>query len=388
MMPSPSVATILADHVSLSTSCIDRLYVNEYVPRLQSSGQGCVFLCDHRGNRIASPAAFRPLHDRFVQSITAFGQRHVVPIVQFERGQRKDDLAAQYGARFHAAEGVVFIGVAQERQFSFKATKHVVPPHAVHFSFSRQSVAVNHYYFYIQDAEWGPPFIKVGTYVPYPVRVCLNGNEWLKQQVRQEAIPFDSLDNGFLWCADPDRLQQLADSLGPANVQAFFDRWLERLPWPLTPTDRAAVYRHRLSIWQLEMSLTQVFTTPVYGRYFFEAVIRDNLDLGRPDRVSLLFPTRLRRNTPPPDLGYKTRVITYGRGPQPARRVHALPRQAVLQRAARFTYGDHHQRPTRLPANQRSGHLAAPASGRSADQRQAIGRRARRRWRDTCPFVL
>jgi hypothetical protein len=53
----------------------------------------------------------------------------------------------------------------------------------------------------------------------------------------------------------------------------------------------------------------------VYGRYFFEAVIRDNLDLGRPDRVSLLFPTRLRRNTPAPDLGYKTRVITMGVAP-------------------------------------------------------------------------
>jgi hypothetical protein len=63
------------------------------------------------------------------------------------------------------------------------------------------------------------------------------------------------------------------------------------------------------------MSLTQVFTTPVWRRHFFEAVIRDNLDLGRPDRVSLLFPTRLRRNTPPPELGYKTRVITYGVAP-------------------------------------------------------------------------
>ena len=314
-MPSPNVATILRDHVSLSTSCIDRLYLNGYVPKLQSTGQLCAFLCDHLGNQIASPAAFRPLHDRFVQAISAFAEQQLVPIVQFERGQRKDDVAAQYRARYHALEGVVFIGVAQERQFSFKATKHIVPPHAVHFAFSRQSVAVNQYYFYLHDAEWGPAFIKLGTYVPYPVRVCLNGNEWLKQQLRKEAIQFDSLDNGFLWCADPDRLQQLADALNPADVQAFFDRWLERLPWPLTATDRAAGYRHRLSIWQLEMSLTQVFTTPVYGRHFFETVIRDNLDLGRPDRVSLLFPTRLQRNTPPPNLGYKTRVITMGVAP-------------------------------------------------------------------------
>src|SRR5262249_29659754 len=51
------------------------------------------------------------------------------------------------------------------------------------------------------------------------------------------------------------------------------------------------------------------------GRHFFEAVIRANLDLGRPDRVSLLFPIRFTRRTPPPSLGYKTRVITYGVAP-------------------------------------------------------------------------
>jgi hypothetical protein len=156
-----------------------------------------------------------------------------------------------------------FVGVAQERQFSFKATKHITPPHAVRFSFSRQSVAVIHHYFYLHDADWGPAFIKIGSYLPYPVRVCLNGNEWLKRQLCKEAIPFGSLDNGFRWCADPQRLQDLADSLRPTDVQAFFDRWLEQLPWPLTMVDRAAGYRHRLSIWQLEMSLTQVFTTPI-----------------------------------------------------------------------------------------------------------------------------
>jgi hypothetical protein len=314
-MPSPSVATILRDHVSLSSACIDRLYLNGYVPKLQSCGQVCAFLCDHLGNQIPSPAAIRPLHDRFVQAVATFAEQQQVPVVPFERGQRKDEVAASYRNRFRAAEGVVFIGVAQERQWSFKATKHLEPPHLVHFSFSRQTVAVKQYYFYLQDAEWGPAFIKVGTYLPYPVRVCLNGHEWLKQQLRKAAIPFESLDNGFRWCAEADRLQHLADALGPAEVQAFFDRWLERLPWPLTAADRAAGYGHRLSIWQLETSLTQVFTQPVYGRQFFEAVIRDNLDLGRPDRVSLLFPTRLQRNTPPPDLGYKTRVITAGVAP-------------------------------------------------------------------------
>src|SRR5207249_4111158 len=102
------------------------------------------------------------------------------------------------------------------------------------------------------------------------------------------------------------------DALSPADVQAFFDRWSHRLPWPMTTTERTAGYDHRLAICQLEISLTQVFNRPVQGRHFFEAVIRENLDLGRPDRVRLLFPLRLTRATPPPACGYRTRVITDG----------------------------------------------------------------------------
>jgi hypothetical protein len=311
-MATPNIETIIRDRVTLTIDCIDRLYLNGYVPKLQTSGQLCWFLEHHLGNPIPSPALLRPLHDRFVRDVTTFADAGKIPVVHFERGQRKDDVAAEHRARFTQAEGVVFIGVAQERASAFKARKLTGSERGVLFEFSRQSVAVNHYYFYVQDREWGPAFVKVGTYVPYPVRVCLNGHEWAKQQTRQVGLGCTSLDNGFLACDDPERLQTICDSLGPADVQRFFDRWQAQLPWPLTATDRAAGYQHRLSIWQLEVSRTQVFDQPVQGRHFFEAVIRENLDLGRPDRVSLLFPTRLTRRTPAPPHGYRTRVITTG----------------------------------------------------------------------------
>jgi len=304
-MAIPNIETIIRDHVTLSVDCIDRLYLNGYVPTLQTSGQLCWFLREHLGNPIPSPALLRPLHDRFVRDVTTFADTGTIPVVHFERGQRKDDVAAEHRARFTGREGVVFIGVAQERASAFKARKLYGPEGGVHFDFSRQSVAVNHYDFYLQDPEWGPAFVKVGTYLPYPVRVCLNGHEWAKQQLRHVGIGFRSLDNGFLACDDPARLQATCDGLGPADVQRFFDRWMAQLPWPLTAADRTAGYRHRLSIWQLEVSRTQVFDQPIQGRHFFEAVIRDNLDLGRPDRVSLLFPTRLTRRTPAPAFASK-----------------------------------------------------------------------------------
>jgi len=311
----PNVNDIIRDHISLSITCVDRLYVNGYLPSLQTSGQLCYFLKEYLGNPIPSPALLGPMHDRFVDAVADFAKRQNVPLVQLERGQRKDEIAAAYRAKFDAPEGVVFIGVAQERMRSFKAKKSRGPKGGVHFDFSRQPVFVNHYYFYLQDADWGPAFVKVGSYLPYPVKLCLNGHEWAKQQMRRQRLSFESLDNGFLSCPQPDRLQDICDGLGPQHVQAFFDRWSHRLPWPLSPKDRAGGFRHRLSLWQMEISLTHVFDQPVQGRHFFESLIRDNLDLGRPDRVSLLFPVRTTSRTPPPPHGYRTRVITDGVNP-------------------------------------------------------------------------
>jgi len=306
---APNIADIIRHHVSLEVRCLDRVYLHAYMPKLQTSGGLCYFLHDYLGHPVPSPALLKPRHDRFVAAIHAFAEAQRIPLVSFERGQSKDEFVAPYRGRFTAREGVVLIGVAQEKMQSFKGYKR---QGRGLFDFSRQSVAVNHYYFYVQDRDWGPAFLKIGTYLPYPVKLCLNGHEWVKQHLRRDRIRFDSLDNGFLACADPEALQAACDALGPGDIHTFFDRWAHRLPWPMTPAERAAGYDHRLAVCQLEISLTQVFERPVQGRHFFEAVIRENLDLGRPDRVRLLFPLRLTRATPPPAFGYRTRIITDG----------------------------------------------------------------------------
>ena len=312
---TPNVAQLIRDHVSLSNTCIDRLYINGYVPTLQTSGQLCYFLRDHLGNPIPSPALLRPMHDRFVGEVDQMVRCEDVPLVRFKRGQRKDDIANEHRADFGKSEGVVFVGVAQEKMKSFKARKVIGTRGGMYFDFSRQPVAVNHYYFYVHDLEWGPAFVKVGTYLPYPVKLCLNGHEWAKQRLLREGISFESLDNGFLRCEKPERLQEICGELCGLDVQHFFERWSRRLPWPLTPEDRAAGFAHRLSIWQCEVSLTQVFERPVQGRHFFEEVIRENLDLGRPGRVNLVFPGRYSSRIRPPTFGYRSRVITSGVNP-------------------------------------------------------------------------
>jgi len=310
---APTVLELLQNHISLSISCIDRLYINGYVPKLQQPWDLRRFLEQHRGNTFLSPALLKPMSEGLRREVKAL-EKQGIPIVAFERRQRKDEVAAGLHREFEHPSGLVFVGVAQERQSAFGARK-VQQTGRIDFEWSRQSSYVNQYYYYILDEQWGPAFIKVGSYLPYPVKLCLNGHEWAKRQLRADGIAFEALDNGFLSCDDPERLQEICDRLSAEDVTDFFNRWSWRLPWPLTPEDRDAGYDHNLSIWQMEVSLTQVFERPVQGRHFFNQIIRDNLDLGAPERVQLLFPKKTIRSTPAPRRGYNTRVITAGVSP-------------------------------------------------------------------------
>lgn len=159
------------------------------------------------------------------------------------------------------------------------------------------------------DEDFGPLFIKFCSYFPYAAKVCLIGHEWVKRQLAKEGIAFEALDNGVLSCDNPARLQALCDALDSAKIEAVFRKWLSKLPHPFRPEDRAAGYRYALSILQAEFSLTQVLDFPRTGRQFFEQIIRENLDLGRPDRVQLIFGRRITRRTPGT---FRTRVLTEG----------------------------------------------------------------------------
>jgi hypothetical protein len=124
---------------------------------------------------------------------------------------------------------------------------------------------------------------------------------------------FEALDNGFAWCQDPAALQAICDRLGPAGIGALLRKWLRILPHPFTADDIAAGYTYELSILQAEFSLTQVLDKPADGRIFFEQVIRDNLDIGRPDQVALVFGRKvIRRGRFATPGRFRTRVITDG----------------------------------------------------------------------------
>lgn len=305
-----SVGEVLADHVTLEVESIDRLYLNLYIPILQSERGVAFFWRHHRGHQFASSALMAPMSKAFVANIERFAREECIDLVHFRKGQRKEDVAKEYLAKFPLDEGVLFIGKAQEKTKVVRTERRRNPETGATYAWLVNSTAmVNHYYFYCVDRDFGLFFIKLGSYFPYNGKVCLNGHEYAKRQLAKRGIDYEDLDNGFSSCSDPKKLQRICDGLSDKKIQAMIRRWLARLPHPFTREDRRACFVHEISILQAEFALTQVFDRPLSGRVFFEQVIRENLDIGRPEHVQLIFDRRILRPTP---ARFRTRVITDG----------------------------------------------------------------------------
>ena len=309
-------ATLLRDHVTLKCRCIDRIFLQGYVPKLQTVGYVCTFLRWQKKFKIPSSAAFGKIGAAYVKAIHKFAKDNKIPVVQFEKDQNKEEVARPYieAAAREGKDRVVLIGMAQEKASVWRSWKAKGQERAAHphMEWGRQMVFINHFYFYIWDSEWGGTFWKTNAYAPFPIWLWLNGHEWAKRQLEKAGIGYEALDNGFRSCENAAALQRICDRLGPGAVKSFFWRWLERLPSPLSEADLRAGYVYDLAFRQFEISDTCVFDRPQAGRMWFEGVIRDHLDVGRPDQIALVFNRPISCRTPG---RFRTRVLTKGVDP-------------------------------------------------------------------------
>src|ERR1700682_2880618 len=237
---SRNVSEIIREHVTLTVESIDRMYLNVYQPQLQRELGVVGFFRHHRGQAFASSVLMAEMTRTFVARLEAFAKAQEIPVITFQKGQRKDDIAKSYRAQFSKDEGVVFIGKAQEKAAVWRTEKRFHQASGATYPWQVRSTAmVNHYYIYAQDRDFGPFFIKFCSYFPYNAKLCLNGHEYLKRQLAKRGVAFEALDNGVKSCADPKLMQRLCDALSADKIDRLLRKWLKRLPHPFPPRDRA-----------------------------------------------------------------------------------------------------------------------------------------------------
>src|SRR6266567_4135155 len=270
-----TAAQVLSGHVTLEVRCIDRVLLTFRQPRLQY-GQGIHgFFCHHRGYQFVSSALMLPMTERFAADIRHYIDVRGLDLVRFAKGQSKDQIARSYLAGHEGGEQILFAGVAQEKTRVWRTRQRRDPVTGKRYPWLCQEQAmVNHWYFYGFDADFGPFYVKFCGYFPYTGQIYLNGHEYAKRQCLKDGIGFTALDNAFGAVTDPAAVQRICDGLTDQKIYRFAGKWLARLPHPF---------------------------------------IRDNIDIGRPDKVNIVFGRTIRRRGKNPAPGtFRTQVITSG----------------------------------------------------------------------------
>ncbi len=358
-----TVAEVLGEHVTLEVEGIDRMYLNVYQPRLQTDRGVAAFFRFHRGETFASSALMDPMSKSFIAAVDRFVHREQIPLITFAKGERKDDIAKEYHSQFHDPEGIVFVGKAQEKTPVFRTEKRRNPDTGQTYPWIVPQYGHGQPLLLLRPRRGLRPVLpQVLHYFPYNAKLCINGHEYVKRQLAKEGIAFEALDNGILSCADRVGCNSSVTACRPRrSTGCWGNGWSGSAS--LHPRGSRADYRYDVSILQAEFSLTQVLDRPLSGRVFFEEVIRENLDIGRPDQVQLIFDRRITKRTPG---RFRTRVLTEGvtrrctsttsvRGSSSITRRAALRTETTINDTRNFGIG---KRLYNLPALRRLGFQA------------------------------
>jgi hypothetical protein len=272
-----------ASHIAFSYSCFDRLLLHGAIHALFFGGSIVNFLRQRRSAKFVNPELLRSIslhYHRFVEQRAA---REGLEVVTPPRDARRHDFVAPYYQRLGERTGTAVI--LKCRESSRVATCY----RSRNFHIEPAWRFVNVYHFYLRDQTLGRLLVRVCPYFPFDVQVCLNGHEYLEQRLRAEGVAFRKHDNAFLECADPARLQELADGFGPEAITTAVEPLLaEWVPY-FSAEEREQGYRHALKVVQAEYCHNAIFQRKVALDKLFNRLLDSNRSIGRPDKLAVIF---------------------------------------------------------------------------------------------------
>jgi hypothetical protein len=274
-------------------SCFDRMLLNAVVQPLQKPAIIVGFLDTYRQVPAITRAYFREVSDDYHRFVARLAATQAIPIVEPPKGVRREDWVEPFYQRFGARFGIVVILKSRENA-------RIAVSYPTSSGGNRIEVCTRfvwQYYFYLRDQDWGRLFLRICPYFPFNARVCVNQHEWLARRLQTEGIDFRKADNAFVQCADPERLQQLADGLTPADLEVPLQRWLRELVpfYASSDPNRVVDCVYRLFASQVEYCTNLIFKERTALDRLAERLLDLNRSIGRPDKLGTIFGHRITR---------------------------------------------------------------------------------------------
>src|SRR5262252_968504 len=285
------------------------MLLNAIVQPMQQPARIVGFLDKCRQVPSITKAYFRSVSEDYHRFVVRLAATHRVPIVQPPKGVRREDWVEPFYQRLGTRFGIAVI--LKSRENARIAVSYPTANGGNHIEVYTRFVW--QYYFYLRNQDWGRMFLRICPYFPFNARICVNQHEWLARRLQEEGVFFRKAANAFVQCSNPERLQQLADSLTPSDLEVPLQGWLRELV-PFYASDdpnRLTDFAYRLFCSQVEYCTNLVFKQRAALDRLADRLLDLNRTIGRPDKLSTIFGHRI---TKAYRGGLKTRIADHHLG--------------------------------------------------------------------------
>jgi hypothetical protein len=263
--------------------CFDRILLNGLIQPFQQPERVVGFFSTYRDLYPVSKPVLKDIAAQYQRWVTAQARAWRAPIVDAPAG-RRDAFVEPYFRRAKPDQVVVIVKGREPARILTAIGK----ADRWHLQYAKRWV--DHYNFYVRDAEWGRMFVRLCPYFPFSARVCLNQHHWLATRMHADGLRFRQESNAFLTCSDPRRLQALADSLTARDIERCAQKWLRAFTPFFTPTERrTASCQHRLFFAQVEYADNLIFDRRAALDTLGERLLDANRTIGQPTKLANIF---------------------------------------------------------------------------------------------------
>jgi hypothetical protein len=278
--------------IRFSYRCFDRLLLNGLIQPFQQPERVIGFFNTYRHGQRVTRSVLTGIADQFRDWITARAQKWGVPILEAPEG-RRDDFVDRYFRRAQPNQIVVILKAREPARILIANGNK--KDDRWHLQITQRWV--NQYNIYLNDARWGRMFVRMCPYFPFSARICLNQHHWLAGRMQEQGISFRQCSNAFLQCSDPERLQQLADSLTAQEFLRCGQKWLAYFTPFFTEAERKqAGCQHRLFFAQVEYCDNLIFHRRAALDALGERLLDANRTIGQPNQITTIFGRRITKH--------------------------------------------------------------------------------------------
>src|SRR5499427_7564637 len=278
------------NNIQFGYRCFDRLLLNGLIQPFQQPERVLGFFNTYRDGRRVTRKTLTDIADQFQYWLKNRSQKWGAPILEPPDSNGNDSRRDRFlDAYFQNAKPNQVVAILKAREpariLVAIGDKDNDSPHLEY-----KQRWVNQFNFYVNDPRWGRMFVRMCPYFPFSARICLNQHHWLAIRMLEEGIDFQQSSNAFLRCANPARLQELADSLTARDLLQCGQKWLATFTPFFTERERKqAGCQHRLFFAQVEYCDNLIFRRRAALDFLGERLLDANRTIGQPNKITVIF---------------------------------------------------------------------------------------------------